>query len=175
MKHWYALYTKPHMEQRVSAVLQAKGMETYSPTMPVYKGKRRSEKSRSFFSCYLFARMDFGAVGCSSVAWTPGLRRIVSFDGQPSVVRDEVIETIRRRLEQMEISGYPVEQRFKTGDRVLIKSGLLRDLEAIFDKSVSSSDRAKILVDILGRLTTCEVELDCLDKVTRKRPGCLVD
>ena len=99
----------------------------------------------------------------------------MSFDGQPSVVGDEVIETIRRRLEQMEVSGYPVEQRFKSGDRVLIKSGPLRDLEAIFDKSVSSSDRAKILVDILGRLTTCEVELDCLEKVTRKRPGCLVD
>lgn len=175
MKHWYALYTKPHMEQHVSAVLQAKGMETYSPAMPVYKGKRRTEKSAAFFSCYLFARMDFDAVSHSSVAWTPGLRKIVSFDGQPAIVGDEVIETIRRRLEQMEVSGYPVEQRFKSGDRVLIKSGPLRDLEAIFDKSLSSLDRAKILVDILGRLTACEIELDRLEKVTRKHPGCLVD
>jgi transcriptional antiterminator RfaH len=171
MKHWYALYTKPQMEQRVSAILQAKGMETYLPTIPVYMGRRRTEKSRAFFSCYLFARMDFGAVGYSSVAWTPGLRRIVSFGGQPAVVRDEVVETIRRRLEQMEVSGYPVKQRFKSGDRVLIKSGPLRDMEAIFDKSLSSSDRAKILVDVLGHLTACEIELGRLEKVTRKQPG----
>jgi transcriptional antiterminator RfaH len=171
MKHWYALYTKPQMEQCVSAILQAKGMETYLPTIPVYKGKRRTEKSRAFFSCYLFARMDFGAVGYSSVAWTPGLRRIVGFGGQPAIVRDEVVETIRRRLERMEVSGYPAGQGFKSGDRVLIKSGPLRDLEAIFDKALSSSDRAKILVDILGRLAACEIELDRLEKVTRKQPG----
>jgi len=175
MKHWYALYTEPQMEQRVSAILQAKGMETYLPTIPVYKGRRQTEKSRAFFSCYLFARMDFGAVGYSSVAWTPGLRRIVSFGGQPTVVRDEVIDMIRHRLERMEVSGYSVAQGFKSGDRVLIKSGPLRDLEAVFDKSLSSSDRAKVLVDVLGRLTVCEIELSCLEKVTSKRPGCLVD
>ncbi|MGA9349024.1 MAG: transcription termination/antitermination NusG family protein [Anaerolineae bacterium] len=175
MKHWYALYTKPQMEQRVSAILQAKGMETYLPTIPIYKGRRQTEKSRAFFSCYLFARMDFGAVGYSSVAWTPGLRRIVSFGGQPTVVRDEVIGMIRHRLERMEVSGYPVAQSFKSGDRVLIKSGPLRDLEAIFDKSLSSSNRAKVLVDVLGRLTVCEIEPGCLEKVTSKRPGGLVD
>ena len=76
---------------------------------------------------------------------------------------------------RMAVSGYPVEQRFQSGDRVLIKSGPLRDLEAVFDRSLSSSDRAKVLVDMLGRLTTCEIELDCLEKVTRKRPGRRVD
>jgi transcriptional antiterminator RfaH len=175
MKHWYALYTKPQMEQRVSAVLQARGIETCLPTMPVYKGKRRIEKNRAFFACYLFARMDLSAIGTSSVAWTPGLRKIVGFGGQPVVVRDEVIDTIRHRLKQMEVTGYPVEQSFKPGDRVSIKSGPLRDLEGVFDKSLSSSDRARILVDILGRLTACEIELDCLEKVTRKRPGRWMD
>lgn len=172
---WYALYTKPHKEQHVSAVLQARGVETYLPTIPVYKGRRRTEKSQAFFPCYLFARMDPGAVGYSSVAWTPGLRRIVSFGGQPAVVRDDVIDMIRHRLKRMEASGYPLEQRFQSGDRVLIKSGPLRDLEAVFDKPLSSSDRARVLVDILGRLTACEIELGCLEKVTRKRSGCWAD
>jgi len=175
MSCWYALYTKPHKEQHVSAVLQARGIETYLPTVPIYKGRRRTEKSRVFFPCYLFVRMDPGTVGHSSVALTPGLRRIVSFGGQPAVVRDDVIDTIRHHLKRMEASGYPMEYDFQSGDRVLIKSGPLRDLEAIFDKQLSSSDRARILVDILGRLTACEIELDRLEKVSRKRPGRGVD
>jgi len=170
MPCWYALYTKPHKEQQVSAVLQARGIETYLPTIPVYEGRRRTEQSRAFFPCYLFARMDPDAVGYSSVAWTPGLRKIVSFGDQPTVVRDDVIDTIRHRLEQMEASDYPMEYAFQSGDRVLIKSGPLRDLEAVFEGQLSSSDRARILVDILGRLTACEIELDCLEQVSRKRP-----
>ena len=51
----------------------------------------------------------------------------------------------------------------------------IRDFGAVFDKSLSSSDRARVLVDILGRLTACEIELDCLEKVTRKRPGHWMD
>jgi transcriptional antiterminator RfaH len=175
MKHWYALYTKLQMEQHVSAVLQARGIETYLPTMPVYKGRRRTEKGQAFFPCYLFARMDLSAIGTSSVAWIPGLRKIVGFGGQPVVVRDDVMDTIQHRLKQMEVAGYPMEQRFKPGDRVAIKAGPLRDSKGIFDKSLSSSDRARILVDILGRLTACEIELGCLEKVNRKRPGCRVD
>ncbi len=172
---WYALYTKPHKEQQVSAALQARGIETYLPTLPVYKGRRRTEKRQPFFPCYLFARMDLGAIGLSSVAWTPGLRRIVSFGGQPAVVGDEVIDIIRHRLKQMEASGYPIQRRFRPGDRVVIKSGPLRDLEAVFDKELSPSDRARVLVEILGRLTACEIELDCLEKISRKWPGCGVD
>ena len=172
MEHWCALYTKPHKEHHVSSFLESRGFETYLPTIQVRKNGK--SKTKTFFSCYLFVRLD-PAEALPGVRWTPGLRRIVSFGKQPAVVRDDVIDTIRRHLKQMEASGYPVEQRFKPGERVLIKSGPLRDLEAVFDRSLSSSDRAKVLVDILGRLTTCEIELDHLEKVTRKQPGHWMD
>ncbi len=32
---WYALYTKPHCERQVASALEAKGMETYFPAIPV--------------------------------------------------------------------------------------------------------------------------------------------
>jgi transcriptional antiterminator RfaH len=172
MKHWYALYTKPGKEHQVSSILESQGFKTYLPTIQVRKNSRR--KTRPFFSCYLFIRMD-PVDALPEVRWTPGLRRIVSFGQQPAIVGDGVIDVIRHRLKEMEAAGYPVEQRFRPGDRVLIKSGPLRDLEAVFDEPLSSWDRAKVLVDILGRLTTCEVELDCLERVTRQRPRRWVD
>ncbi len=172
MEHWYALYTKPHKEHRVRSVLEGRGFETYLPAIQVRREGQKSTKT--FFSCYLFVRLD-PAEALARVRWNPGIRRIVSFGKQPAIVRDDVIDTIRCHLKQMEASGYPVEQRFKPGERVFIKSGPLRNLEAFFDRSLSSSDRAKVLVDILGRLTTCEIELDHLEKVTRKRPGHWMD
>jgi transcription antitermination factor NusG len=55
--------------------------------------------------------------------------------------------------------------RFKSGDRVVIKGGLLKDFEAIFDQALSSQERAMILVELLGRWTRCEVDVSYLEKL----------
>jgi len=161
MEHWHTLYTKPHKEHQVSSFLESKGCETYLPLIQVRK--RGREKSVPFFSCYLFVRVD-PSNGLSSLRWTPGLRRIVSFGDQPALVDEHVISFIKQRLADMQESGCTA-YRFKPGDRVTITSGPLRDFEAVFDESLSSRDRAKILVDFIGRWTRCEVDIDCLEKV----------
>ena len=161
MEHWYTLYTKPHKEQQVSSFLESKGFEPYLPLIQVRK--RGQEKSVPFFSCYLFVRVG-SSNGLPSLRWTPGLRRIVSFGQQPALVDEHVISFIKQHLADMQESGCTA-YRFKPGDRVAITSGPLRDFEAVFDQSLSSRDRAKILVDFVGRRTRCEVEIDCLEKV----------
>jgi transcriptional antiterminator RfaH len=160
MKHWYAFYTKPHKEDHVSSFLQEKGLETYLPTVQV----RRNGKSKTvpFFSCYLFVRMD-PADALPGVRWTPGLRRIVGFGDKPAVVPDEAVSLIRRRVTEMGEVDYA--SRFRSGDRVAIKNGPLKYHEAVFDRTLSSRDRALVMVDWLGRLTRCEVDVGCLEKV----------
>lgn len=165
MEHWYALYTKPRKERYVSSVLESKGLETYLPTIQVRKEGRR--KTRPFFSCYLFVRMD-PSVDLSTVRWTPGLRRVVSYGDEPAAIGDDVVSLIKDRLVEMAESGYRMGHKFEPGERVRIKAGPLRDLEAIFDRSLSPSDRARVLVGILGRLTPCVIESDCLEKVGRR-------
>jgi transcription antitermination factor NusG len=51
------------------------------------------------------------------------------------------------------------------GDRVRIKSGPLRDLEAVFDQSLSQANRVRILVDVVGRMTPVELEYSQLEFV----------
>jgi len=161
MEHWYALYTKPHKEHHVSSFLESKGFEIYLPTIQVRKnGKRKTEP---FFSCYLFVRLD-PAAALPSVRWTPGLRRIVSFGNQPAVVPDHAISLIGRRLAEMGELNYS-GCRFKSGDQVVIKDGPLKDFEATFDRALSSQDRAMVLVDLLGRWTRCEVDVNCLKQL----------
>ena len=160
MKHWYALYTKPHKEQQVDSLLESKGFETYLPALKIRKNGRW--KVKPFFSCYLFVRAD-PSNGLSSLRWTPGLRRIVGFGDQPATVDDKVVSFLRQRLAEMQESGYPVS-RFQPGDRVVITSGPLSRLEAVFERGLSSGQRAQILIDFLGRWTSCQVDTDCLEK-----------
>jgi len=150
VEHWYALYTKPHKEHQVYALLQGRNIEAYLPTVR-RKVKRRDRPERVvYFPCYLFARMDLEVIPRSSIDWMPGMRRIVSAGEQPIIVADEIVELIRRRLEDMEETGYG---RFRQGDRVRITEGPLHDLEAIFDRPLSATDRVQVLLDVMGRLT----------------------
>ena len=161
MEHWYALYTKPHKEHHVSSLLESRGLETYLPTVQV---RRRNGKSKTepFFSCYLFVRLDPDVV--SAVRWTPGLRRIVGFSGEPAAVPDDAISLIRRRVAKMGELGYAA-CRFQPGDQVVIKNGPLKYFEAIFDRALSNRDRAMVLVAWLGQWTRCEVDVSCLEKL----------
>lgn len=160
MERWYTLYTKPHKERQVSNLLESRGYETYLPTIQVRKNGQ--EKTVPFFSCYLFLRLH-PSDGFSSVRWTPGLRRIVSFGNQPAVVDDDVVSFLRQRLARMQESGYEAYW-FKPGDRLVITSGPLRDFEAIFERGLSSGQRARILVDFLGRWTPCQVDINCMKR-----------
>ncbi|HID87282.1 MAG TPA: hypothetical protein EYP55_07870 [Anaerolineae bacterium] len=166
MERWYALFTKPRMEQQVGDLLKSKGVETYVPTVKVAR-RRRPAVERAFFPRYMFARLDLEAVGLSAIRWTPGVTCIVSFGGRPAVVPDEVVELIKRRLAEIKEEGYGA--RFRTGDRVRIREGPLRDLEGIFDRALSGEDRVRVLIDLLGRLTACEVEARNLEKVISPR------
>lgn len=160
MEYWYALYVKPHKEHHVSNFLKSRGFETYLPTIQVRKnGKKKTEP---FFSCYLFVRLASEVV--SSVRWTPGLRRIVSFGGEPVAIPDDAISLIRNRVAEMGELDYP-GCRFKSGEQVVIKGGPLKYFEAVFDRALSNRDRAMVLVEMLGRWTRCEVDVSYLEKL----------
>lgn len=77
---------------------------------------------------------------------------------------------IQRRLADLGELVYR-ERDFKPGDRVMVGAGPFKDFEAVFEESLSSRDRARILVDSLCRWTPCEVEMECLEKVHYMRPG----
>lgn len=162
MKHWYTLYTKPRKEHQVNALLQGEGIKTYLPTVRRKAPRRDRPHQVVFFPCYLFARLDFRVTPRSSIAWMPGIRRIVSAGNEPLIVPDKVVTLIHRRLESIEEIGYgSLEQ----GDLVRIVSGPMRDLEAVFDQPLSAANRVRILLDVLGRMTPVEIDYSQIKKL----------
>jgi transcription antitermination factor NusG len=143
-------------------LLRGRGIETYLPT--VMRKVRRSDRPDRivYFPCYLFARIDFEEVPLSSVAWMPGVRRIVSSGSRPAIVADELVGVIRERLGGVEEVGYG---KFRKGDRVRIESGPMRDLIAIFDRPTSAADRVRVLLDVMGRMTPVELDYSDLTRL----------
>ena len=157
--NWYAIHTKPHKERAVVRYLQSRGIDAFLPVLRATGGTSRPPAERPFFSCYLFAQMDFRDVPLSSINWAPGINRVVSFGGLPAVVPREVVEWIRVRLEQVDPRDYHRGRPLLSGDRLRVTRGPLKGLEAVFDQRLSSSARARVFVEILGRLTSCQMSL----------------
>ena len=170
MPSWYVLYTKPRSERQVEATLAAEGIETYFPVMPAIAPRRGRSPVRPFFPCYLFARFDLDAVGLSHINWTPGMRHLVAFGDTPARVDDSVIARIRQHLAQehaMDRQGEILER----GDRVVIITDPLRDVEAIFDKRLSATGRVRVLIQFLQRWTPVEVDAAALHRVSPYSKG----
>jgi transcriptional antiterminator RfaH len=162
MKHWYALYTQPRKERQVHSLLEEQGFETYLPTVQRKVRRRDRPDLVVYFPCYLFARLDFKDTPQSSIAWMPGIRRIVSFGEQPAIVAKELVDLIRERLGDADEVGYP---RLKQGDRVRFCSGPLRDLDAIFDRPLSSTDRIRVLLNVMGRMTAVDTDYSAIARI----------
>ena len=163
MPAWYVLYTKPRCEAQVEAHLGADGIEAYFPVMPVLSPRRGRSTVRPFFPCYLFAHFDLGTIGVSHINWMVGMRHLVAFGGLPATVDDTVIARIRQHLNQALVMDKQGEI-LKRGDKVLITSGPLQDIEAVFDRRLSATGRVRVLVQYLQRTTVVEIEAVALQK-----------
>ena len=165
MEQWYTLYTKPNAEYQVAVALQQRDIQTYLPEIEVVKA-RRGRKHAPFFPCYLFARVDFTLTKLSSVQWTPGLRRVVSFGGRPVPLPEAIIDLIRGKLGEIEAAGGRPVHPFKPGDTVRITEGPFRDMLAIFEGPTRPAQRVQVLLSILGHASRTQVDPDDLEKAS---------
>ena len=164
--HWYAIHTKPRQEYLVRELLEGRGIATYLPALKVKRTRSpHSRGERPFFANYLFASMDLSVVALSSVNWAPGVNCVVQFGGQPAIVPGEVIAWLRDRLAHVQPEDYYQGLPLHPGDRLRMTKGPLRDMEAVFDQQLSSGQRARVFIEILGRLTACQVDLQDLRRV----------
>ncbi len=168
---WYVARTKRRRERQVSAVLGLRDVEHY---LPLTMGQGPVRQPEPFFPCYLFVRLDLDTEG-RRVRYAPGVTDLLGGEEGPTPLSEELIEGIRRRVEEVREEGR--RPRFRPGERVLIASGPLEGLEAVFDRRLSGQGRSEVLVEFVSRLVHAKVDEDDLSplptlRVTRSlRPG----
>lgn len=153
---WYVAKTKPRVERQVASILESRGIRAYLPLL------KRRQRFEALFPGYLFLNMDLRTDEYLRSRAAPGISYFLCAEREPVSVPDDLVDTIRQWVEH-ENAMKPAE-RFKPGDPVLIAAGPFRDVEAIFDRSLTPQGRCIVLLHILGKLTRVQVDAGLLVK-----------
>jgi transcription antitermination factor NusG len=157
---WHVAYASPQCEPQVCKYLAIHSVESYAPQFPppprTKPGSVRDRKHRWVFPGYVFFRIPTGFSEWDIIRWAPGVNRLLHQDGEPARLSDEIVGRLRERLAERSMT--PLERRFHRGQAVVIESGPLRMVDAIFEKELDASARLRVLVHLLGRFVPVEVD-----------------
>jgi transcriptional antiterminator RfaH len=156
---WYVIRTKPRQEKQAEFHLRQLCVETFLPLLRQNKIVRRARKMvlSPLFPGYMFARVDV-RTHYRAVSYARGVLTIVAFGGKPADISQELIDTIKGRLE----NGYltPDPKHFKRGQILHINAGPLAGLEAVFVREMTDRNRVFLLLNTLGLHAKLNMSID---------------
>jgi transcription antitermination factor NusG len=159
---WYAVYTKPRWEKKVSALLTRKGIENYCPLNKVMKQwhDRKKLVEEPLFTSYVFVCVT--QTEYTEVRKTEGIINFVYWLGKPAIIREEEITGIQSFLGQHQQVKLE-KTRINVEDKVQIIQGPLMHKEGqvleVHQKTV------KVLLPSLGYALVAQVEKSSVEVI----------
>lgn len=154
-KKWYAVYTRPKWEKKVSQMLTSKKIETYCPLNKVQKqwSDRKKLMEEPLFTSYVFVHISL--IEQVQIKQAEGVINFVHWLGSPAVIRDEEIDTIRKFLG--EHNNVKLEKAaVNLNDRIRITDGPLGGKEG--DVIKINNRTVKVYLPSLGYQLLAEIE-----------------
>src|SRR5258708_4659961 len=147
---WYLVRTKQYKEAIVHKILSNKISDTFLPRLRSEQRMwgRMTETITPLFPCYLFASFN-AETEYHFVQRSCGVVGVLCAGGEPVEVDEAIIVEIRARG----LNGVVELSRpsFSRGESVDVVGGPLRGISAVFERYLSGSERAALLVDLIGR------------------------
>ncbi|MCH8868336.1 MAG: hypothetical protein J4O08_01020 [Chloroflexi bacterium] len=155
MDEWYVAKSKPQKEAWLTTSLSSLGVEVFYPRMISHRrGKRTLE---ALFPTYIFCKFDINAAEWPAIRWAPGLSYFLGTDGHPMAIPEDLIEYIGDRVRWWNDDGSSA-QHMQPGTPVVVSHGPFAGLEGIFERHVSSRQRCRVLLKVVGGLSPVELE-----------------
>jgi transcription antitermination factor NusG len=157
VNHWFAVQTEPRCEKKVAHLLIQKG---YECLLPIYK-QRRSwcyktiETEVPLFSMYVLCRDTESTIG--KIIVTPGVRSIVGFGAQPSIIPEKEIIALKR-LSDSNLLREPWEY-LPDGILIQVETGPMAGIRGIYNRT-QDKHRLVISVTILQRSVAIQLSAD---------------
>ena len=136
----------------------AEGLEAFCPTVSHLQRERRGKRVRRrlvvpLWSGYVFARLDDHALSTRLHKW-PEVVDVVRKGGQPYVLRDEIVASVRlidQSIEYGDVTGSPKQisdAMLKPGDTVAPKLGAFRGVWG--EVKEVDRDNIRFVIRLLG-------------------------
>lgn len=154
--NWFAVYTKPKWEKKVSELLEKKGFEVYCPLNKVRRqwSDRKKTVHEPLFHSYVFVRTEPSEF--LLLYRTAGVISLVYWLSKPAIVRDEEIQTIRRFMNDHDHVTLE-KATVKVDDMVRISGGAFMDLEG--QVVGQHGNKVKVYLPSLGYNLVAQVSL----------------
>jgi transcription antitermination factor NusG len=158
-RRWYAVYTYPRHEKSVLEHFESKSLEAFLPTFVTESRwkDRRVRLQTPIFPGYVFTRIK--ASHRNKVLSSPGVIRMLCFNGMPAPIDDTEIESIKLCLAR----GIVLEP-------YRVKSGVLEGLEGYISRR--KNDRRLIVpLTLIHQSVTIEIDVKQLELVDAEASG----
>jgi transcription elongation factor/antiterminator RfaH len=155
---WYVIRSKPNMEQFLAGQLESRQINIYLPLLNAQPKNPRCKKNKPFFPGYLFIHAD---EKCNSPIFferTPGAIGLVNLGGEVAYVPETILNAIRQKVDQMNLSAKEPCSQLHKGEKVKIQSGPFAGYEAIFDSCADGNRRVRVFLSMVEK-RMLEVEL----------------
>lgn len=138
-------------------------VEVFLPRIRFRRETRKGSAwvTEALFPGYLFVRIEW-KISFRRVQAASGSRGLVHFGNQWPVISDQTMEELRQMVGPIDL--HTIEPELAAGDTVRIASGTLRGLEAVVSRVLPGRERVAVLMELLGRQTTVEMESSSLLK-----------
>ncbi len=160
---WYVLYTKSRCEKKVAGILTKRGIDNYCPLNRVVRqwSDRRKMVYEPLFSSYVFVRLLVSDINKIKQT-TTDIVNFVYWLGQPAVVRDDEIESIRQFMG--EYSNVKLEKiSVNINDHVRIMSGPL--VNSFGQIKEIQNNKVRLHLPTLGYSAVAEINLSNIEVV----------
>jgi transcription antitermination factor NusG len=166
-KKWYAVYTKPRCEKKVSDLLSKNEIENYCPLNRVQKQwtDRKKIIYEPLFKSYVFVKISQNEQ--LTVRKTQGILNFVYWLNKPAVIRNEEIDIIKRFLN--EYTCLKLEKaEVNVNDIVRITTGPFMEQEG---RIISIKNKTvRIMLPSLGYWMNAEVDTTQIKIIQEKIP-----
>ena len=159
---WYAVYTRPRWEKKVSSLLEEKGTIHYCPITKVTKqwSDRKKVVLEPVFKGYVFVKLE--ATKKWEIKLVPGILNFVYWLGKPAKIREEEILIIKKFLN--EFGDVQVEEKGLTvNSEVRIKQGILMDYKGMVVEVMGN--RAIVKIDSMNLQLSAHIEKKNLELI----------
>jgi transcriptional antiterminator RfaH len=156
-RQWYVLYSKPQKEEYARFHLSLKGLEVFFPQLLFPKSANKRKRLVPLFPNYLFVRLTLFSEEFSYAQWSPGVSRIISFNGVPASIDDAIMDFLMNRVNGDGV----IEARpnLRSGQEVRITGGPFDGLIGIIQEPPNAKGRINILLSLLNRTTKVDVPI----------------